>query len=270
MLSIPSYRKWEWQLTAESLERQAAFFNFALKGPGGPGADITAYWPKVRLFVTDKYLTGSWRHENEFPLARTQRTKLYLGLNNQFAESSLQSATSLTYDYKTGSATWQRTFTSPTEITGTARLHVTFSISSGSDADLFVTLQKLDRDGNVVHFPYHTFVNDGHVAWGWLRVSKRKLDAHSIGDEVAHTFLEEDLQPLVPGEKVEADVGIQPSSTLFRKGETLRLVVQARDFGVYGPGAQIPRAGTGCNEGEHTKHLKDSYLEVPVIPFVFP
>lgn len=224
------------------------------------------FWPPVRLHVTDKHYSGSWRSENEFPIARTQRTKLFLSPDNQLTDKSVAGNDSVTYDAKTGSVAWQKSFSSPTEITGTARLHLNLSISEGSDADLFVTLQKLDRDGNMVHFPYHSFINDGYVAWGWLKASKRKLAETAYSDEVAHTHLEKDVQPLQPGEKVQLDISIQPSATLFRTGETLRVVVQGRDFNEYGPHCQIPRAGTGCNQGKHTIHLQDSYVDVPVVP----
>jgi hypothetical protein len=160
------------------------------------------------------------------------------------------------------------TFTKPTEITGTSKLHLRFTLgNTADDADIFVTLQKLNRDGETVPFPWHTFINDGHMAYGWLQASKRKLASHSYGDEVVHTFLESDVQYLKPEVPVDPDIDIQPSATLFRKGETLRVAVQGKDFGEYGPKAQVPRAGTGCNKaGMHSIILNGSYLEVPVIP----
>ncbi|TXB97209.1 hypothetical protein FocTR4_00011893 [Fusarium oxysporum f. sp. cubense] len=202
------FRKWEWQLTDESLERQLSFFSRFLDGPDRHRADMVKYWPR------------------------------------------------------------EKTFSAPTEITGTSRLHLKLSTAAG-DADVFVTLQKLDQDRNLVLFPYHTFTNDGHVAWGWLRASKRKLASKecTVGDEVDHTYLEEDAEMLQDGVPVEMDVGIQPSATLFRAGETLRVVVQGHDFGEYGPTCQVPRAGSGINNDEsHCIFLHDSYLEVPVIP----
>ena len=42
--------------------------------------------------------------------------------------------------------------------------------------DLFVALQKLDADGNKVNFPFFSTFEDGNVALGWLRVSRRELD----------------------------------------------------------------------------------------------
>ena len=261
--------KWEWQLTPESLERQVAFFNKVLHGPDAIAAKAVDCWPQVRLHVTDKHYAGSWRSEDAYPLSRTVRTKYFLGENSELTDRPLLADKineRVQYDAKSGSASWKVTFAQPTEITGSSMLHLRFSISEGSDADIFVTLQKLNREGNIVAFPFHTFINDGHVAYGWLRASKRTLDVHSYGDEVTYTFLEKDVKLLVLDESVSVDINIQPSATLFRKGETLQVVVQGRDFGTYGPMCQVPRAGTGCNEGVHTINFAESYLEVPIIP----
>lgn len=265
------YLKWEWQLTPESLERQAAFFNRFLHGPNKHAAESTKFWPKVRLHVAEKHYAGSWRSEDSYPLSKTVRTKFHLGGDGNLQDQrsgSLGTDAAVQYEALTGSAAWQITFSKPTEITGSAKLHLRFSIGEGAqDADIFVTLQKLDRDGKLVLFPLHTFINDGHVAYGWLRASKRKLASQSWGDEIAHTFLESDVQYLTPNTPVDLDINIQQSATLFRKGETLRVVVQGRDFGEYGPMCQLPRAGTGCNKAvSHSIHLEESYLEAPIIP----
>ena len=62
------------------------------------------------------------------------------------------------------------------------------------------------------------------------------------------------------------DIGIQPSATLFRKGETLGLVIQGRDLGEYSPASGIPRAGAGINgDATHSVFLDESYLELPAI-----
>ncbi|KAJ6010682.1 hypothetical protein N7451_002094 [Penicillium sp. IBT 35674x] len=198
-------------LAAQSSQKYMESHPKVLDGPDRKAAASVEFWPPVRLQVTDKHYAGSWRSENELPIARIQRTKFFLSPSNQLTDKLRCLA---------------ENFSSPTETTGTARLHLPLSISEGSDADLFVTLQKLDRDGNMVHFPYHSFINDGYVAWGWLKASKRKLAEIAYGDEVAHTFLEKNIQPLQPGEKVQLDISIQPSATLFRIGESLRVVVQ--------------------------------------------
>jgi hypothetical protein len=74
-------------------------------------------------------------------------------------------------------------------------------------------------------------------------------------------------QPLTPGEIVAVDVEILPSSTLFRAGESLELVVQGADL------FEHPALGHAysqdVNRGTHTIHTGgeyDSHLLVPRIP----
>jgi hypothetical protein len=44
------------------------------------------------------------------------------------------------------------------------------------DMDLFVALQKLDRDGQPLGQTFYAFFEDGPVALGWLRASHRETD----------------------------------------------------------------------------------------------
>jgi predicted acyl esterase len=53
---------------------QRQFFDRFLKGIDNE----VKYWPAVNLVVRQKYNVGNYRQENEWPLARTQYTKLFL------------------------------------------------------------------------------------------------------------------------------------------------------------------------------------------------
>jgi predicted acyl esterase len=263
------YKKWEWQLTHESLDRQAAFFNKVLHGPSAQDAASTDFWPRVRLHVTEKFYAGSWRNESTYPLARTVRTRYNLTADGGLeSTNSAQEPHVAQFHAHNGSLTYTIKFPKPTEVTGSSRLHLLFAVDGeATDADIFVTLQKRDIEGNIVYFPYHTFVNEGHVAWGWLRASRRTLSERAFGDEIAHTHLAKDAQLLVPNKAVHLDINIQPTATHFRTGESLVLVIQGRDFGEFGPQCQVPRAGTGINEAvTHSVLLEGSFLELPIIP----
>src|SRR3712207_7668373 len=50
------------------------------------------------------------------------------------------------------------------------------SAEGADDMDVFVAIQKLDRDGTIVPFAYYAQFEDGPVALGWLRASHRELD----------------------------------------------------------------------------------------------
>ena len=124
------------------------------------------------------------------------------------------------------------TFLSPpleqdTEITGplAAKLFVS---SSTTDADLFLVFRVFTPDLREV-----TFVGaiDPHtpIAQGWLRASHRKLDPKlSTPFRPYHTH--DEIQPLVPGQPVELDVELWPTSIVVPKGYRVALTVRGRDY----------------------------------------
>ena len=76
----------------------------------------------------------------------------------------------------------------------------------------------------------------------------------------------DDPRPLTPGEIVPVDIEVLPSSTLFRAGESLQLVVQGRDL------FEHPALGHAysrdVNQGVHAIHTGgefDSHLLIPQI-----
>jgi hypothetical protein len=74
---------------------------------------------------------------------------------------------------------------------------------------------------------------------------------------------------LKAGEIVPVEIEIWPSSTLFERGEKLRVVVQGSDINMY-PGQVATYLHMAyVNRGEHVIHTGgkyDSALLVPVIP----
>jgi predicted acyl esterase len=110
---------------------------------------------------------------------------------------------------------------------------------------------------------------DGPVALGWLRASHRELDpARTRPEQPFHLHKRE--EPLQPGEPVAVEIEIWPSSTLFRAGQQLRVVVQGSDVMNHGaPNAPYARHENTRNRGTHviyTGGAHDSHLLVPVIP----
>jgi hypothetical protein len=135
--------------------------------------------------------------------------------------------------------------------------------------DLIVGVKKLNNKGEEVYF-YGTAMSayvKGMVARGWLRVSQRELDEEKSTPWQPY-LKHRGEKKLKPGEIVPVEIEILPSSTLFRKGETLRLVVQGKDL-IEGP----PWGWLGyrklANKGMHSIYAGgeyDSYLLLPVIP----
>jgi uncharacterized protein len=157
--------------------------------------------------------------------------------------------------------------------------------SETTDADLFLALRVFDPAGKEV-----TFIgsNDPRtpVGLGWLRASHRKLDPKlSKPYRPWHTHDEE--QPLKPGEPVELDVEIWPTSIVVPQGYRLALTVRGRDYEVDGrdialPNAPYPMKGVGpflhvdkddrppaifdCRNTLHFAAGRQPYLLLPIIP----
>src|SRR5213075_1786291 len=128
--------------------------------------------PRVQLQVrhTDKFVE---RHENEWPIARTQWTKAYPHPGALLRPDPAEGTVS--FDAMSDGATFiSEPVARETEITGPLAARLTVS-SSTTDADLFLVFRVFTSDLREV-----TFMGaiDPHtpVAQGWLRASHRKLD----------------------------------------------------------------------------------------------
>ena len=104
------------------------------------------------------------------------------------------------------------------------------------------------------------------VTKGWLRASHRKLDiAKSLPYRPYHAH--DERWWLNPGEIVECQVEIWPTSMVFRKGHKLRLDISPAD----GAGTQhFTHFHADYNAGAETTIYsggdKQSYLLLPIIP----
>jgi predicted acyl esterase len=260
-LEVHGEKKWANFYLPESRGRQRAFFDHFLKEPG----TVVPAWPKVRLEVRERFGVARERVAEDWPVPGTEYRRLHLAADCTM-DWTEGSAGEIAYDAITGGAVFDHTFAGPTELTGHAVLHLSFEARGSTDADLFVALEKLDREGNKVGFGFYAFFDNGPVALGWLRASHRALDeARSTHFLPVHPHTHEEL--LTPGEIVPLDVEIWPSSTWFEAGETLRLIVQGRDIYHEGlPNLPFSRHEDLRNAGTHVIHCGQSWLQVPVAP----
>jgi len=230
-LEVHGLEHWTLFYQEYGLDLQKRFFGHFLHGHDTGWAEQ----PPVTLNI--RHVDGSFerRGEQEWPLARTQWTKLYLDPNDL--------TLSKTDPGHPGSRSFEAlgdglTFMTPpvetkTEITGplAARLNVS---STTTDVDLFLTLRVIDPEGKDV-----TFVSGidprGIPTVGWLRASHRKLDgARSLPYRPYHTH--DEVQPLAPGDVVTVDVEVWPTSVVLPTGYRLALTVQGKDFELPGDG----------------------------------
>ena len=273
---------WTHFYTDYGRDLQLRFFDYFLHGKKN-GWDRQ---PSVRLQVrhVDRFVE---RCESEWPLKRTQWTKLYLDPAGRLAANKPANKKSvLRFEAMGDGVTF---LTAPlereTEITGpsAAKLYVS---SSTKDADIFAVLRVLSPDLKEVVFQGAI---DPHtpIGQGWLRASHRQLDKKlSKPYRPYHTHSKK--EPLKPGQVVVLDIEIWPTSIVVPAGCRIALTIRGRDY-VY-PGGSGGRLSnfknelTGCGPflhddprdrppevfagitGLHFGGAARPYLLLPVIP----
>jgi predicted acyl esterase len=173
------------------------------------------------------------------------------------------------YDSADGKAEFDFTFDQDTELTGHMKLKLYVSAEDADDMDLLVGVKKLDGNGKEVHFIGTAMSGyiKGMVARGWLRVSQRELDEGKSTPWQPY-LKHQGEKRLKAGEIVPVEIEILPSSTLFSKGETLRLVIQGKDLIECPPWGWLGYRQL-VNKGVHSIYAGgeyDSHLLVPVVP----
>ncbi len=201
---------------------QLKFFDYYLKGKDSGWKNQ----PKVQLQIrhVDKFVE---RHENEWPLVRTQWTKLFLHKDSSLKGNPGGEGTVSFDAMGDGLSFVSEPLEKQTEITGpiAAKLKVS---SSTEDADLFLVLRVFTADLREV-----TFVGaiDPHtpIAQGWLRASHRKLDK-KLSTEYRPYHSHDEKQPLKKGETVDLNIEILPTCIVVPAGYRLALSVRGKDY----------------------------------------
>jgi predicted acyl esterase len=291
-LAAPSRQKWLqvhgdshfspfYRADGETLQKR--FFGHFLKGEN-------TGWekqPPVQLQVRHPGEKFVVRDEQEWPLARTQWTRFYLDPTDRVLGRKPRSGPSIEYETTSDGVR----FVMPpqaeeVEITGPVAAKL-FVSSDTTDADLFLALRLFDPNGKEVLFAGS---NDPCVpiGLGWLRASQRKLDPKcSLPYCPYHPH--DEMWPLKPGEPVELDIEILPTSIVVPPGYRFVLNVRGNDFdhGLGDKGfanAMYPMHGVGNllhNDpqdrpaaifgGRNRLHFapgKEPYLLLPIIPSI--
>ena len=179
--------------------------------------------PPVRLEVhSNRDEIHEIRYENEWPIARTQYTKLHLnGQPQSLSPDQPEKQMEVVYSAKKGKALFDFKFTKDTELSGYMKLRVWVEArsekageASPDDMALFIAVNKLDQDGYSVHFNGSVGINGDMVTRGWCKVSRRELDQvestewHPVQKGASE-------QKLKTGEIVPVDIELYPSSTFL-------------------------------------------------------
>jgi uncharacterized protein len=116
--------------------------------------------------------------------------------------------------------------TADTEIAGPMALRLWVQAHDTDDMDLFAGVEKW-RGHTYIPFEGSYGFGRDRITTGWLKTSLRALDGQTSRPfDPVPTF--EHRQPLAPGQVVPVDIALGPSATLFKAGETLRLVIAGR------------------------------------------
>ena len=238
---------------------QKRFFDFFLKGEKN-GWDRQ---PLVQLQVRHPGEKFVERHENEWPLARTQWTKFFLEPGNHALQREAPAAeTSITYETTGDGVTFYLPpLAEPVEITGPVACKL-FLSSATNDADVFAVLRVFDPDGKEVTFQ-GALDPRTPIGQGWLRASHRKLDA-KLSKPYRPYHTHDEIQPLAPGKVYELDVEIWPTCIVVPRGYRVALTVRGKDYEFGGPPIVIPHAFytfTGVGPFFHT-HPQDRPAEI--------
>ena len=281
-LEVHGIEHWTHFYTDYGVGVQKRFFAYHLKSEKN-GWDRQ---PRVQLQVrhVDRFVE---RHEGEWPIARTRWTRFYLDpADHALGPEPPKAAASVAYDALGDGATFvSAPLEHETEITGplAARMFVS---SSTMDADLFLVFRVFTPDMREVVF---VGAIDPHtpIAQGWLRASHQKLDSRlSTEHRPYHTH--DELQPLKPGEVVQLDAEIWPTSIVVPAGYRVALTVRGRDYEWQkSTGARLsnfknelrgcgpflhddprdrPAAVFGGKVTVHAGPGRESYILVPVVP----
>lgn len=282
-LEVHGLEHWTHFYTDYGNDLQKQFFDHFLKGEDN-GWDRS---PPVRLNI--RLVDGRFveRMEYEWPLARTEWTKLHLDLEKGvLSKEPVKAAQRLDYEALGEGVTLKLPpFAEATEITGpiAARLFIS---STTADADLFLIVRLFDPKGEEITFQGALDPNTP-IAQGWLRASHRKLDAQkSLPYRPYHTH--DEHQPLTPGEIYQLDIEIWPTCIVAPAGYRLELSIRGKDYEYPGELSEFaktfPYAHRGVGPFQHadpdnrpkdifggrvTLHSgggRESWLLLPIVP----
>lgn len=257
--------KWATYYSPEALDFQARFFDCFLKGEEN---GMRAVLP-VRLEVRE---TGDRvhevRHEAAWPLPQTKWVPLHLHADGALREVPAVAPGGLSFEARRGRASFAWTVPADVEVTGPMRLRLHLEVRQAADFHLFAGIRKLRGGRHIVFEGSYGFGCD-MISHGWLQASLRRLtEPQAEPWRPAHPYDVKEL--LKAGQIVSVELELLPSTTLFRRGDVLRLDVQGhwffrKDplFGQFPAGYESSPPGTALL---HCGGIYDASLLIPTIP----
>lgn len=279
-LRVHNTMEWPDALEEANIEDLRRFFDHYLKGEAN-GWENTA---RVRYAVQD--LEGGDRLNVEataFPPDDVSYVRYYLdGASAALTADAPKNPVTVSYDAvsEPNGVSFVVRFDTETELVGYPKADLWVEADGSDDMDLFVLLQKLNADEDVLE--QFTVPNHGPVMQsitangasilkykgsnGRLRVSLRHLDGALSTDEVpVHTF--DRVDKLAAGDVVPVEIDMFPIGLAVHPSEYLRLTISGHNV-LGGVMPNVPNL-TPDNHGKHVIHTGGSraaYLQLPVKP----
>ena len=247
-LEVHGREHWTEFYTDYGLSLQKRFFDFFLKGINNGWLDQKPV--KLQIRHLDKFVE---RDENEWPLARTNWSRLFLDAASMTLGPAVpERSATIGYDgFGDGATFLLPPLDCAQEITGpmSAKLFVS---SQSVDADLFLVVRVFAPDMREIVFQGAL---DPHtpIAQGWLRASHRKLD-RNLSTPHRPYHVHDEKEPLTPGAIYELDIEIWPTCIVLLPGYRLGLTVRGRDYEYPGPAGHLSNIANpmrGCGPFLH-------------------
>jgi hypothetical protein len=259
----------------ETVAAHRAFFDHWLKGIDNGIMDISP----VRMEIRTGNGAALIRHEDAWPVPGTEYRRWYLDAQTASLSSAppttggstTYSAEALTADpASTGTSFLSEPLTEDVQLAGYGKVGLTVS-STSHDMDIFVSVRVLDETGREVD--YTGFATSGYtdrpipLMIGWLKASHRTIDSErSTGYTVKHTHRKTDALLLEPGEPVEVELELIPSTGLLRAGNRLRVDIQPYDGIAHGMHHRYDDAyHESATNAIHTGPSVVGYAQLPLL-----
>lgn len=296
-MEIPHDNKWirfcpwqEWYdlwAVKESSDELDAFYTRYLKGEDNGWEKVT---PKVRTVVLRFGLNDPYEDivENEFPLARTEYKSMSLAAEGKLVARRSKESNSVSHDSTTNAFSgFTYTFEKTTRLVGLPKAILYMSCPDSDDMVVFVTLRKLDKNGNPMlnlNIPWsrapikrfediekkdqtNLLLAVGFM--GVLRASHREIDESKSMHPQYPFHPHVNIQKISPGEIVRLEIGIWAMGVEFEAGESIRVQVSG-SYPLIQEFEEVTHdvKGVKQNVGRHFVHFGGEYDSQVILPFV--
>lgn len=223
-------REWEAYYSDDGIRRQKAFWDRFLKDQ----PNEVDYWSPVEIYVRESLdRVVEKRSIAHWPPTNSKITSFHLGANGalQLGTTGGDEPAYVSYisHHRDSYVKFDYVFPSRTEITGDSSLKLFVQTLQLPDTDLHVAIQKIGTDGKEYKFFHQTQKPEASAGHGWLRASHR--EKHPEKSRPGRPYhIHQRRQWLRQIDIEEVEVEIWPSSTVWEKGDTLRIVVQGQPF----------------------------------------